>query len=367
MKNRKLKILVLEPYFGGSHKSILDGLLEHSAHHFTILEMPARKWKWRMRGAAIEFAERAGALAGRFDLVFANDMMSVADWRALAPAPVAALPVVTYFHENQLTYPVRDESERDYQYGFTNVTTCLASDEVWFNSAFHRDEFLQAADALLKRMPDCVPKGVTSRIAGKARVVHPGVEAASSASLERSRPYTILWNHRWEWDKNPEEFFDAVTELVRSGRDFRLAVAGESFREAPEVFAGARSELADIAINFGHVESRSEYLELLGRCDIAVSTAFHEFFGLSVVEAAAAGCMPVVPRRLSYPEIFDVDANRELFYEEGTLAAALEALLDGDRLPGRQDVRRLVGRYLWRERIGEWDLAFAEAADRAAL
>ena len=105
---------------------------------------------------------------------------------------------------------------------------------------------------------------------------------------------------------------------------------------------------------------------MLGRCDIAVSTAFHEFFGLSVVEAAAAGCLPLVPRRLSYPEIFDEDANRGLFYEEGALAATLEALLEVD-LPSRQEVERLVGRYLWRERIGEWDLAFAEAADRAAL
>ena len=38
--------------------------------------------------------------------------------------------------------------------------------------------------------------------------------------------------------------------------------------------------------------------------DIALSTADHEFFGISMVEAAMAGCYCLVPNRLSYPELF---------------------------------------------------------------
>ena len=34
-----------------------------------------------------------------------------------------------------------------------------------------------------------------------------------------------------------------------------------------------------------------------------LSTARHEFFGVAVVEALLAGCLPWLPDRLSYPEL----------------------------------------------------------------
>jgi len=145
----------------------------------------------------------------------------------LAPGSLRDVPIVTYFHENQLTYPLPSESQRDYQYGFTNITTCLASDEVWFNSAYHRDEFFVEAEALLARMPDFIPRGVTERIAARSRIVHPGVDVPPVPDAPRRRPYSILWNHRWEWDKNPEEFFAALRAGRQAGCDFRLVVAGE--------------------------------------------------------------------------------------------------------------------------------------------
>jgi len=363
MGGDSIRILALEPYHGGSHAAILEGLVRWSRHEFEVLRMPARKWKWRMRGAAVEFADRAGELAGTFDLVFASDMISGADWRALAPAPVARLPLVVYFHENQLTYPVRDEAERDYQYGFTNITTCLAADEVWFNSDFHRREFLAAVEGLLKRMSDFVPARVPERIAAGAKVMHPGVESPPPApSAKRSKPHVVLWNHRWEWDKNPDEFFAALRDVRAAGTHFRLAVAGESFRDTPAVFAAAREEFAEAIVHWGHLESRAEYMSLLSRCDIVVSTARHEFFGVAVLEAAAAGCVPLLPRRLSYPEIFPEGSGPAVFYDEGAPADSLHALLSSDDIPGRSAARALARDYLWENRIGEWDAAFAAAA-----
>lgn len=352
MGSGSLRVLALEPYFGGSHKSVLDALGENSRHQWHLLSLPARKWKWRMRGAAIEFADRSAGLGPEFDIVFANDMMSVADWRALAPEELASLPVVTYFHENQLTYPVPNEDERDYQYGFTNITTCLASDEVWFNSAYHRDEFLSGVDALMRQMPDFVPEGVSKRIGAKASVVHPGIDVPEPASSGRKPPYTVLWNQRWEWDKNPEEFFEALATVRRRGCRLRLAVAGETFRVRPEVFDRAREEFADVIDSWGYLESRDDYTSLLARCDIVVSTARHEFFGLSIAEAAAFGCVPLLPRRLSYPEVI---REPTLFYEEGTLGDRLAEMLSSDELPSRARMRSLVEDYGWPRRVSDWD------------
>jgi len=39
-------------------------------------------------------------------------------------------------------------------------------------------------------------------------------------------PLKILWNARWEHDKNPEQFFEVLFSLDEAGLPFRLAVLG---------------------------------------------------------------------------------------------------------------------------------------------
>ena len=103
----RLRILAIEPYFGGPHADFLEGLRHRSRHEWTLLTMPARRWKWRMHGAPMHLAREAAALASKpFDLLFTSDFLNVAAFKGLAPASVARLPVVTYFHENQLSYPL---------------------------------------------------------------------------------------------------------------------------------------------------------------------------------------------------------------------------------------------------------------------
>ena len=66
-----------------------------------------------------------------------------------------------------------------------------------------------------------------------------------------------------------------------------LALVGENFRTEPAEFEAARDRWADRLIAFGHVP-RAEYARLLGEATVVVSTARHEFFGIAMVEAAAA-------------------------------------------------------------------------------
>jgi len=245
----RLNILALEPYYGGSHRAFIDTLIRHSDHRIRLLRLPARKWKWRMRGAAIWFAEQLGKTPPEVvDLIFTNDMLSVADLRALMPAALRRCPIVCYFHENQLTYPLAKEDERDYHFGFTNITSCLASDEVWFNSSSHREAFVAAVQDLLHKMPDYVPEDVVGRIKKRSCVCWPLVEPPPPDCTDRARvadgPPTILWNHRWEYDKNPEPFFRTLFRLDAAGVDFKLVLLGESFRRIPTVFAQAWGLLA---------------------------------------------------------------------------------------------------------------------------
>ena len=51
-------VLALNAYHGGSHQAFLNGWSGRSRHRFTTLTLPAYKWKWRMRHAAVAFAEQ---------------------------------------------------------------------------------------------------------------------------------------------------------------------------------------------------------------------------------------------------------------------------------------------------------------------
>ncbi|MCZ7645745.1 MAG: DUF3524 domain-containing protein [Planctomycetota bacterium] len=364
----RLRIGAIEPYFGGSHKTFLEDLAARSALRFEFFTQPARKWKWRMRGSALRFQDDLERL-GACDALLVSDFLNLAEFLGLArerwpggrPPPLAV-----FMHENQLTYPVRHEDERDYHYGFINLMSCLAADEVWFNSAFHRDEFLAAAPAFLKRMPDEAPAGLEARIAAKSRVLHLGVEIAPPPRT-REGVLRVGWNHRWEFDKNPEGFFTALFELQAAGAPFEAVVLGERFRDSPEIFAQARERLGGAVAHWGFAASRKEYAALLGSCDLVVSTAHHEFFGLSVVEAGLCGCGLLAPRRLSYPELLPAGLQGEALYADGAdLLARLKAYA---REPARaRDLgARLAAAFAplrWSERIKAFDAALESLAGR---
>ena len=243
-----MRILALEPYYGGSHKAFLDGWSAVSRHDWSVFKLAAYKWKWRMRHSAITFADQINLCVDKgreWDLIFCSDMLNLAEFLGLAPGAVGKLPAVVYFHENQLTYPVRFESERDYQFAMTNMTTALAAKSVWFNSAFHRDSFLEALATFLGKMPDCQPTDAVERIRCKTLIYPPGVNAIGRRDERKAGPLRILWAARWEHDKNPEDFFEALKIIKAAGTNFRVSVIGEQFRQVPDVFGWARGHFVE--------------------------------------------------------------------------------------------------------------------------
>jgi glycosyltransferase involved in cell wall biosynthesis len=351
-----MKILALEPYYGGSHKAFLDSWQAHSRYEWTNLTLAPYKWQWRMRHAALTFADDVNERVRQgesWDRVFCSDMLNLAEFRGLAPA-IAHLPTVAYFHENQLTYPLRAGIMRDNQPVMTNLTTALAADQVWFNSQYHLDAFLAALRVWLKRMPDHQPFAAIDNIRERAEIRPPGIDAFPERQPREPGPMRILWAARWEHDKDPDAFFEAIGALRSGGVDFRISVIGEQFRSGPEVFETAKIEFADHIDRWGFQPSRDAYRQALQEADVFVSTAQHEFFGISAVEAAAAGAFVLLPRRLAYPEVFAGGEAAGFFY--GDTAAELATALAGmpERLADKGDLRppdncgvRIASQYLW--------------------
>ena len=364
-----MKILALEPYYGGSHRAFLDGWISRSRHAWTLLALPATKWKWRMRHAPYTLARdaaRALEAGARWDLLFASDMLNLAEFRGLSPEAVRRLPALLYFHENQITFPVEYEQERDHHFGFSNMNSALSADRVWFNSSFHCDSFLSGLRALLRRMPDHHSPEAVEAIRGTSRIRPPGIDPFPPRGSRPAGPMRILWAARWENDKRPDLFFEALSLLASRGVDFRISVigGGNASPIAP-VFTEARPKFADRILHWGYLESREEYRTVLAGADVVASTADHEFFGISAVEAIAAGAYPLFPDRLAYPEIVEEagEEGKRLFLYDGRpveLARRLAELADrlghGDLWQGDPNrALRAVARFAWDRLVPEWD------------
>lgn len=351
-----MRILALEPYYGGSHRAFLDSLARELPFDFDLRTLPARSWKWRMRMAAPCFARALREQPPQCDAVFASAFLDAAAFRGLLPAPLATLPLFLYFHENQFAYPVQVEAERDVHFALTNLTSALAADRIAFNSLYNLESFLSGARDLLARMEDMALPGWEADIRAKAEILFPPLEFteidACPARAKEDGPPVILWNHRWEHDKDPDFFFATLFALAEKGVDFRLMVLGQAFRSRPPVFAEAAERLASRIIHFGYVRQREEYCQLLRRADVVVSTARHEFYGMAVLEAVRAGCRPLVPDRLAYRELLP----ERFRYQDADFEQRLCQSLAAGRLP-TPEARELTEAFSWpalRSRYLNW-------------
>jgi glycosyltransferase involved in cell wall biosynthesis len=328
-----MRILLLSAYDAHSHRRWRQGLVDaFPGWQWTVLTLPPRNFLWRIRGNSLSwaFSERE-TLEQPYDLVIATSMTDLSTLKGLVPA-LARTPCIVYCHENQFAYPDRRGKLRN-EPVFVGLYATLAADRVIFNSDYNRQTFLDGAQTLLKKMPDAVPPGVVEHIAGKSCVIPVPLEQHwfTDASRPDAGPLTIVWNHRWEYDKAPERMFAALLKLQEDGVDFRAHVIGQQFREQPPVFAEMRLLLESHIGEWGMVEPDTEYQKLLQQSHVVLSTTLHEFQGLAVLEAVAAGCVPLVPDRLAYPE-FIADDYRYPSYpddpvrESEVIAVQLKAL-----------------------------------------
>jgi len=368
-----VRVLCVEPYYGGSHRQVLDGLLQRLDVQADVLTLPARKWKWRMRGAAITMSAQVRAMheewdadrGRRWDLVFASTFVNLAELYGLAGGALAGVPSIVYFHENQLVYPNRHEAEWDFQFPLTNITSALAADRCLFNTGWTMRTFLDELPAFIKRFPDHHPQGLAEAIAAKSQVLAPpfdpepfdaAVGPDPDAPPRTARP-RIVWPHRWEHDKDPDAFLAAVSALADEGLDFEVAIAGQSFRDVPESIGRASAHLGERLAHLGEPATREAYAALLAGSDIAVSTAVNEFFGLAMVEAAYAGCYPLVPDRLAYPELYP--ASMRYRSAEELHARLRDAVL---HRPAPGQGRALASRFTFDALVPEYAGVFEQVA-----
>ncbi|MCE3028901.1 DUF3524 domain-containing protein [Salinicola sp. DM10] len=299
-----MKALLLSAYAAVSHRVWAEGLVAAFPEiAWTRLELPPRHFAWSIRANPLIWqVSQEAALAQNYDLVVATSMVDLATLVGLCPALGRAHKVV-YFHENQFAFPASAQQTPRPEPMMVNLYAAMAADSVVFNSRYNRDSFCDGVRDFLGRMPGRPrPQVWLERLAERARVLL--VPLPESPPRQANGGHRIVWNHRWEYDKNPEAFFAALAQLIEEEVAFEVAVMGQQFRARPAIFDQARAWLGERVVCWGE-QPGEVYHQMLDSGAIVVSTTDHEFQGLAIMEAVTRGCVPLVPDRLCFPDYYD--------------------------------------------------------------
>jgi glycosyltransferase involved in cell wall biosynthesis len=146
------------------------------------------------------------------------------------------------------------------------------------------------------------------------------------------KDYIIIFPHRLDPEKNPNHFDKLEETLVKLHKmdDWKFLKTKVSCKD------------------------KKEYYRLLELSKIAVSFADQETWGIAMQEAVFAGCVPFVPNRLSYPElyknnfIYDSWDNlvRQIQNNPKDFAYLLQEQYEKFALQGRQAIPNIIKKLL---------------------
>ncbi|MGY8861385.1 MAG: tRNA-queuosine alpha-mannosyltransferase domain-containing protein [Pseudomonadales bacterium] len=333
-----MRILLLSAYDAQSHQYWREGIVaQFPKHEWTQLVLPGRYFSWRIRGNSMQWALGDRATLDRpYDLIIATSMVDLASLKGFVPN-LANIPSILYFHENQFIYPPSQANQKHHlDPKMVTLYGAIAADKLVFNSRYNQQSFIAGVKELLSQLPEKMPVDVAQLLDEKSTVLPVPLKTLDSLNIphasnqsfqnlwpkrEDVSPLRLVWAARWEYDKGPQQLQAILRELRTRNVGFQLSLLGQQFRKQPIEFEEIKAEFGGNIVQFGYAESRHHYLSWLAEADMVLSTTLHEFQGLAVLEAVQLGCIPILPNRLVYPELF----NSTYLYKSSINSPSLEA------------------------------------------
>lgn len=357
-----MRIALLDTFYDTSHRYWAEGLMKHMNHDFSLFFNKPHNWKWQMVGGVLNFIREINQ-SEPYDLIVASDMVNLPLLKSSLVAKHQETPILVYFHENQITYPwspndIDIKKERDHHYGWINYISALLAEGIVFNSNYHMRSFLNSLPGFINMFPKFESTITLEEVEEKSYVLPIGIDIPETLLTTNNRP-TFIWNHRWEYDKNPEAFFKALFQLSAMEIDFGLIVVGRDYKNCPSIFKEAKKVLESNIIHWGWVDSRAEYLKLLNQSNILLITSFQDFFGISIVEAIAHGCYPILPNRLSYPEHISEDMHDQSLYDNSaSMMNLLQEVISKKLFLNTMEWEKYIQKYRWQKLLNEYEKIF---------
>ena len=149
-------------------------------------------------------------------------------------------------------------------------------------------------------------------------------------------------------------------KLNDNGVDFKLVVLGENFKTTPSIFDEAQRKLKDQILHFGYCENFSDYTQWLWKADIIPVTNIQDFFGISIMEAIYCNTYPLLPNRLTYPELLPVEMHDDHIYKnENDLYDKLCLVITRIDSARKTNMRSIAEQYDWSKMTTVYDELFA--------
>ena len=126
-----------------------------------------------------------------------------------------------------------------------------------------------------------------------------------------------------------------------------------------DYFDNAKKILNDRILKFAYADSFEEYANWLRRSDILPVTSKQDFFGISIIEAAYCNTHPILPKRLTYPEIFKNNAKTEFYEDNNELYEKIKSLITSKSY--KQDYKNtFLNKYDWDNIVNKYDEEFLD-------
>jgi glycosyltransferase involved in cell wall biosynthesis len=161
--------------------------------------------------------------------------------------------------------------------------------------------------------------------------IDPAGLADQDRSYNTDRPLRLVYVGRLVRDKGLFEVIEALAELRRAGREFTFCIAGDG-AERPELKSVVERSGLKSRVRFPGVVFDAEKRRLWLTSDVFLFPTYAEGLPYSLLEAMAAGCVPIATPVAAIPDVMR-DGEHGLLVpvrDSSALACAIAAL-DDDR------------------------------------
>lgn len=389
-----MNIFFLEAYYSGSHAYFCDeltwalsqrDLYRHKNKEVQIFKftLPGRHWRARLQLSHIELAAKINQDYQKqdipaADIIITTSLTDNAALKGLLHQDFSKAFFIHYMHENQMGYPLdkdnpafkKDHLFAQHVYPSYHLNQALACDSLIFNSHFHQKSFMELLRSFLKGHPVENHNELLESIKMKTVIIPIGLQFPNPDSSAynknllpfHKRPKRLLWNHRWEYDKNPRGFFKKVAKLIEAWPHLEVSLLGQGNLEHDD-FLQFKKDYGSNIIQYGGFPERKHYFKELENCRLLPVTSNHDFLGLATLEAIIYGVVPLLPNRLVYPELIPQELHHKLLYEETTghqdFNKKALALLEEGLSPQEQALlQRHMQQFSWEHIISCWEKLF---------
>lgn len=140
-----------------------------------------------------------------------------------------------------------------------------------------------------------------------SEIIYPPVEINKFQKKNQKNPNSVIVISRY----SPEKKLDIAIEIMKDDLDISFKIIGSTYTKSNILYY---NQIKEKAKNYSHIEllkniSRNELIEQVAKSKIYLHTS-EETFGISVVEAIAAGCIPIVPDNSAHKETVPYDELR---------------------------------------------------------